>query len=499
MDNQMEDVDEEIDYSGDEEANSTVQTFCSVCGMFFPGGSGRKNHEEVHQRQSGYKCSCCGGFSATKQNRNNHEKKCHNFLRSTADSSFENAVRIRVSQIPWLCNVGNLFVEVQKTATHCTHQTNDSEASIEEIEQTMKLNPQRQLKTPPCPICGMKYIHNEDKRNIHIAKHNLLDGFTCSLCGIKENGASQRNIHEKKIHHLKRNSHKKSKEAVQISEEVLKSCKQVGTNFADVQRSALPTTSTNEHSALNPGPVHRRPKRASAIELITLDSSDEESQPTISVREPLHVVQPLNQIAHLPRSPKQIRVVEEITLDDSDDDLLPEPIIQTPEAINSTSQFTTPTPRSRSFTSTPQPTTQNRSRSNELMNAMSKKPQVVYYDFKAVGTELRVLPISMWKYCADCELLVLRSDLAHWNGNIVLERPFCCFHLNDELGYFLGFAKPSSQLLANQFKGLLSNLTSFNQLIERMHGMNFRSTLIITNDMNRASIHSLSSPVFIVF
>ncbi|KAI6204414.1 hypothetical protein M3Y94_00671800 [Aphelenchoides besseyi] len=486
---------------------------CRTCGMNFHSGATKKRHEDTHRKTVGWKCSCCGGLQQSAASRNNHEKCAHNFERLDEDCGFRGAVKMRKDQLPQLFNIGFLLDEVQKTACKSVAPTNDPEATEEELNEIMNKNPQRPPIHSSCSFCGMKNFWAKSTLDLHFAKHNLLDGFTCSLCGIKEERAYQRNLHEKNSHNFSRNSHTKSKEAVQISEEVLKSCRQVGTNFADVQRSALPTTSTNEHSALNPEPVQRPTKRSSSasIELVTLDSSDDESQPTISVHRPLQVVEPLDHSAHLSRSSKQVRLVEEITLDDSDDDLLPEPTIQTPrpnirashfafqtpQPTNSTSQFTTPTPRSRSFASAPQPTTQNRSRANDLMTEMFKKPQVVYYDYKAVGYELSVLPISIWKNCADCELLILRSDSADWKGTIELGDPFCRFHLNEAIGYFLGFAKPSSQLLANRFKGRLSNLTSFNQLIEGMHGMDFRSTLIISNEINRASIDSLSSQRFV--
>ncbi|KAI6210439.1 hypothetical protein M3Y96_00328100 [Aphelenchoides besseyi] len=365
----------------------------------------------MHQQQIGWECSCCGGFLSSKQNRSKHERKSHKFVRLPPDCSIQNAVRIRMSQLPWIYNVGNLFVEVQKTATHCAQLINDSEASIEEIEQLMKSNRQLQPKTPQCPICGMRNIHNEDKRNVHTAKHDLQEGFMCSLCGVKDNCASYRNAHERRAHDFVRTEHRTSKEAVKISKEQLKNCKQVGTNFAEIQRSALPTTSTNEHSVLNSEPVQRPSKRSSAIEVVTLDSSDDEFQPqsTISVRESSPVVQRLNQSAPLSCSLKRVRLVEDNTLDDYNDDLLPESAIQTPQPTNSTSQLTTSIARLQSFLTTSQPTIQNRV--NELMAEMLKNPQFLYYDYKAFS----VLPVIIWKNNPNCELMVLRLDSANWN------------------------------------------------------------------------------------
>ncbi|KAI6204422.1 hypothetical protein M3Y94_00672600 [Aphelenchoides besseyi] len=391
--------------------------------------------KKTHERTTGgWKCSCCGCYQANACNRNVHERTCHNFVRSSEDIKVKEAVKIPKSQLPQLFNVSFFLVDVQKSAIEST--TSDSNATTEELQQVMDLNPQKASK-------------KRQRARAHIE---------------------------------------------------------------ETRRSSR-SNSSKDDPVLKTEPVRRPTKRSSSasIELVTLDSSDDESQPTISVHRPLQVVEPLDHSAHLSRSSKQVRLVEEITLDDSDDDLLPEPTIQTPrpnirashfafqtpQPTNSTSQFTTPTPRSRSFASAPQPTTQNRSRANDLMTEMFKKPQVVYYDYKAVGYELSVLPISIWKNCADCELLILRSDSADWKGTIELGDPFCRFHLNEAIGYFLGYAKPSSQLLANRFKGRLSNLTSFNQLIEGMHGMDFRSTLIISNEINRASIDSLSSQHFV--
>ncbi|KAI6180201.1 hypothetical protein M3Y98_00694200 [Aphelenchoides besseyi] len=354
-----------------------------------------------------------------------HEKICHKFERFPEDCKTKEAVKIQKNQLPQLFNVSYLLVDVQKSAIKSAAETKDLDATTEELQQLMDSNPQRPSKKP----------------------------------------------------------------------------KKVQTNIKKAQRSSRSNARRDEYPLLESKPVQRPSKRSSAIEVVTLDSSDDEFQPqsTISVRESSPVVQRLNQSAPLSCSLKRVRVLEEITLDDSDDDFLPEPAIQTPQPNIRASQFSCHTPqptnstlqlmtsmaRSQSFITTPQPTTQNKNRANELMTEMFKKPQFLYYDYKAVGSEFSVLPISIWKNCADCELMVLQLDSANWNGNITLESPFCYFNLNDKFGHFLGFAKPNSQLLADRFKGALSSVTSFKQLLECLHQMDFQSSLIITNELGR--------------
>ncbi|KAI6180246.1 hypothetical protein M3Y98_00699100 [Aphelenchoides besseyi] len=472
---------------------------CQICGIELHSGEGKRKHEITHTKTIGYKCSCCGSLQQTADIRNSHEKKSHNFARLPKDRQRKEAIKMRKSQLSDLYNVGFLLVEVQKTGCESAAQTNDPEATVEELSEIMNKKPQRPLSYLSCSICGRKYSFKKICQNLHIAKHHLQEGFMCSLCGVKDNCASYRNAHERRAHDFVRTEHRTSKEAVKISKEQLKNCKQVGTNFAEIQRSALPTTSTNEHSVLNSEPVQRPSKRSSAIEVVTLDSSDDEFQPqsTISVRESSPVVQRLNQSAPLSCSLKRVRLVEDNTLDDYNDDLLPESAIQTPQPTNSTSQLTTSIARLQSFLTTSQPTIQNRV--NELMAEMLKNPQFLYYDYKAVGFEFSVLPVIIWKNNPNCELMVLRLDSANWNENITLESPFCYFNLNDEFGHFLGFAKPNSQLLADRFKGALSSVTSFKQLLECLHQMDFQSSLIITNELGRGSIRSFASERFVIF
>ncbi|KAI6204209.1 hypothetical protein M3Y94_00646000 [Aphelenchoides besseyi] len=141
------------------------------------------------------------------------------------------------------------------------------------------------------------------------------------------------------------------------------------------------------------------------------------------------------------------------------------------------------------------PTVQSPSKANQLMVELMKKPKFMFYDYKAIGSEFSILPISAWKNFAACEVLILRLDTKDWTHSLELDSKICSFMLSDQFGYFVAFEKPYSRLLS---KHLASTFSTFTQLMQLVNDQNLTPALIIADEDNRNLIQHLVSPNFVV-
>ncbi|KAI6185555.1 hypothetical protein M3Y98_00036700 [Aphelenchoides besseyi] len=130
-----------------------------------------------------------------------------------------------------------------------------------------------------------------------------------------------------------------------------------------------------------------------------------------------------------------------------------------------------------------------RSKETLVMLELIKKPQFLYYDY--LYSKFASLPASIWANSTNCELMVTRLDSSEWTGNVDLDEPVCRFTLSDRSGYFLVFAKPGAQHLAQQFARLTTSFVSFGTFMERMNGMSSSSALIIGNELDRDACKDL--------
>ncbi|KAI6180348.1 hypothetical protein M3Y98_00710400 [Aphelenchoides besseyi] len=432
----METSDDEF---GSSSVNPTESNFCGVCGMTFSTRQLRIKHENAHKRTIGWKCSCCGCLAFQSSDRNKHEKRLHNLIRITReDIRSRDAIRIRKSQLSALANVGFLLVEVQRTARPSALPPNDPAATIEELESIMHSKPPRAYNFESCPLCGFKNYTSRRRRDNHIAKHTMLDNaYYCSLCGIQEHDAAQRNKHEMKVHNFTRaDDHQKHKEPIKISQNDLGKYNNVGTNFDQVQQSALGLSKVKADSLIETR------KRSRVIDVITLDDSDDEIS-SLSIQSPVRF-----------RSSAPFRQTETIA------------------SIG-----------------------QHKTNGDFFSIQLNIEPQFLYYDYKAIGSEL---PIKTWKKTPRSEVLVLHLKRREWNGDLLLGEPICHFMLSDVCDHFLTFAKPNAQLLAKEFAHIALKFPSFVQLMEHVKQMNLRSTMVIANNATKKSLHRLVSTNFVV-
>ncbi|KAI6185570.1 hypothetical protein M3Y98_00038200 [Aphelenchoides besseyi] len=139
-----------------------------------------------------------------------------------------------------------------------------------------------------------------------------------------------------------------------------------------------------------------------------------------------------------------------------------------------------------------------RSKESLLLMELIKRPQFLYYDYITLYSKFASLPASIWVNSANCALLIIRSDSSEWTGTVDLDEPVCRFTLNDRSGYFLVFAKPRAQHLAQQFGQFTTNFVFFGTFMQRVNEMDFRSALIIVNGLDQATIRHLKSPQFFI-
>ncbi|KAI6199067.1 hypothetical protein M3Y96_00587200 [Aphelenchoides besseyi] len=139
-----------------------------------------------------------------------------------------------------------------------------------------------------------------------------------------------------------------------------------------------------------------------------------------------------------------------------------------------------------------------RSKESLVLMELIKRPQFLYYDYITLYSKFASLPASIWVNSANCALLIIRSDSSEWTGTVDLDEPVCRFTLSDRSGYFLVFAKPGAQHLAQQFGQFTTNFVSFGTFMQRVNEMDFRSALIIANGLDQATIRHLKSPRFLV-
>ncbi|KAI6199012.1 hypothetical protein M3Y96_00581500 [Aphelenchoides besseyi] len=126
-----------------------------------------------------------------------------------------------------------------------------------------------------------------------------------------------------------------------------------------------------------------------------------------------------------------------------------------------------------------------RSKESLVLMELIKRPQFLYYDYIKLYSKFASLPASIWVNSANCALLVIESDSSEWTGNVDLDGLSCRFTLNDRFGYFVVYARPGAQHLAQQFAGLTTGFVSFGTFMEGMNGMSSSSALIIGNGLDR--------------
>ncbi|KAI6180424.1 hypothetical protein M3Y98_00718400 [Aphelenchoides besseyi] len=139
-----------------------------------------------------------------------------------------------------------------------------------------------------------------------------------------------------------------------------------------------------------------------------------------------------------------------------------------------------------------------RSKETLVMMELGKRPQFIYYDYKTLHSKFSSLPASIWANSANCELMVIRLDSSEWTGNVDLNGLLGRFTLNDRFGYFVVYAKPGAQHLAQQFGQFTTSFVSFGTFSEHVNGMGFRSALIIGSELDHVTIRHLKSPRFLI-
>ncbi|KAI6204246.1 hypothetical protein M3Y94_00650500 [Aphelenchoides besseyi] len=302
----------------------------------------------------------------------------------------------------------------------------------------MNSKPPPIYKFESCPHCGFNGFVNALRRNNHVTKHTILDtAYTCSLCGIQEHNAALRNQHETKVHNFNReNEHQKHKEPIKISQNDLGKYNNVGTNFDQVQQSAL------ELREAKADPLVENTRRSRVIDVITLDDSDDEISPPAT------------------RSPVQF---------------------QSSAPFRPTAKVTIIGPHNTN--------------DDFFSTQLNIEPQFLYYDYKAIGSEL---PIKAWKKTPGSEFLVLHLKRRDWCGNLFLGEPVYHFMLSDVCDHFMAYAKPNTEPLVKEFAQVALRFPSFAELMEHVKQMNLRSTLIIVNNATKKSLQHLVSTNFVV-
>ncbi|KAI6238075.1 hypothetical protein M3Y99_00734800 [Aphelenchoides fujianensis] len=308
-----------------------------------------------------------------------------------------------------------------------------------------------------CTTCGLDAFRTASTRNRHKLQHRraACRPFGCGICGIFVATAVERNKHETSTHHFERSvADKKRPEGIQMTPEQLAELRNLGTNFAEVQRSAVPSAALVGTSGPERG---RRLTRSQAArrappEVISLSDSEDEVETPLPTAPA--AAQPASGLVALQRPPDY-----------------------RPRSLDRTAEF------------------------SRLFGLLVFNPTIVYYDFLRLDRQFSLLPIRLWLKARESTLLFLRLATRQSTAPAGLGVPRATFAPNDQFGEVHLFCKWTGHPLADRFAPLAAERWtggSFAQFMAEVRQLDER-TVVVADELDRPDVWHLQAERFVVF